>query len=210
MMDLIFLGPPGAGKGTQARWIIEEFKTPQISTGDIIRAAIRDNTPLGAEFKSYTDAGKLVPDDLVNRMVDDRLKRDDCQGGFLLDGFPRTVAQAEALDGMLAKAGRKLNHVLLLEVDDAVLVERITGRRSDPDTGNVYHIKFNPPPADIADRLVQRSDDTEDVLRQRLDEYHSKTAPLIPFYEGKGYLRRIEGVGTPEDIRDRLFGVLKG
>ncbi|MBL6974770.1 MAG: adenylate kinase [Deltaproteobacteria bacterium] len=209
-MDLIFLGPPGAGKGTQARWIIEEFKTPQISTGDIIRAAIRDNTPLGAEFKSYTDAGKLVPDDLVNRMVDDRLKRDDCQGGFLLDGFPRTVAQAEALDGMLAKAGRKLNHVLLLEVDDAVLVERITGRRSDPDTGNVYHIKFNPPPADIADRLVQRSDDTEDVLRQRLDEYHSKTAPLIPFYEGKGYLRRIEGVGTPEDIRDRLFGVLKG
>lgn len=209
-MDLIFLGPPGAGKGTQARWIIEEFKTPQISTGDIIRAAIRDNTPLGAEFKSYTDAGKLVPDDLVNRMVDDRLKQDDCQDGFLLDGFPRTVAQAEALDGMLAKAGRKLDHVLLLEVDDAVLVERITGRRSDPDTGNVYHIKFNPPPAEIADRLVQRSDDTEDVLRQRLDEYHSKTAPLIPFYEGKGYLRRIEGVGTPEDIRDRLFGVLKG
>lgn len=208
-MDLIFLGPPGAGKGTQARWIIEEFKTPQISTGDIIRAAIRDKTALGTEFKSYTDAGKLVPDELVNRMVDDRLIKDDCRDGFLLDGFPRTVAQAEALEGMLAKAGRKLDHVLLLEVDDAVLVERITGRRSDPETGNVYHIRFNPPPADIADRLIQRSDDSEEVLRQRLDEYHSKTAPLIPFYEEKGFLKRIKGEGTPQEIRDLLFGILK-
>ncbi|NOZ01764.1 MAG: adenylate kinase [Deltaproteobacteria bacterium] len=209
-MDLIFLGPPGAGKGTQARWIIEEFKTPQISTGDIIRAAIRDHSPLGKEFKSYTDAGKLVPDDLVNRMVEDRLAQPDCKGGFLLDGFPRTVVQAKALDKMLEKAGRSLDHVLLLEVDDAVLVERITGRRSDPETGNVYHIKFNPPPADIADRLIQRSDDTEEVLRQRLDEYHAKTSPLIPFYEEKGLLRRIKGVGTPENIRDLIFGVLKG
>src|SRR5512143_379856 len=138
-MDLIFLGPPGAGKGTQAEAIINEYRIPQVSTGDIIRAAIRHGTALGQEFKSYTDAGKLVPDDLVNRMVEDRLAQDDCRSGFLLDGYPRTVVQAQVLDQMLAKRGRKLDHVLLLKVDDAVLVERITGRRSDPTTGRVYH-----------------------------------------------------------------------
>jgi adenylate kinase len=209
-MDLIFIGPPGAGKGTQAEAIINEFKIPQISTGDIIRAAIRNDTPLGKEFKSYTDAGKLVPDDLVNRMVDDRLKQDDCKQGFLLDGYPRTTAQAEALDRMLGGMGRKLDHVLLLEVADDILVERITGRRSDPETGRVYHIKFDPPPDDIAPRLIQRSDDTEEVLRQRLGEYHEKTAPLIPYYEKAGLLRRIEGVGSIQEIRGRLFSVLKG
>ena len=209
-MNLIFLGPPGAGKGTQAEAIINEFKIPQISTGDIIRAAIRDETELGKEFKSYTDAGKLVPDDLVNRMVDARLKEDDCKQGFLLDGYPRTTAQAEALDQMLDTAGRKLQHVLLLEVADDVLVERITGRRSDPETGRVYHIKFDPPPDDVAPRLIQRSDDTEEVLRQRLGEYHEKTAPLIPYYEKAGLLRRVEGVGSIDEIRTRIFKVLRG
>ncbi len=208
-MNLIFLGPPGAGKGTQAAAIINEYNIPQISTGDIIRAAIRGETELGKEFKSYTDAGKLVPDELVNRMVEERLKEDDCKGGFLLDGFPRTVAQAEALDTMLENMGRKMEHVLLLEVDDSVLVERITGRRSDPETGRVYHVKFDPPPADIADRLIQRSDDTEEVLTQRLDEYHEKTAPLIPYYEKTGLLRRVTGVGSLEDVQKRLFEVLK-
>ena len=209
-MDLIFIGPPGAGKGTQAEAIINEFKIPQISTGDIIRAAIRGGTELGKEFKSYTDAGKLVPDDLVNRMVDARLQEDDCKQGFLLDGYPRTTAQAEALDQMLEKAGRKLHHVLLLEVADDVLVERITGRRSDPETGRVYHIKFDPPPDDVAPRLIQRSDDTEEVLRQRLGEYHEKTAPLIPYYDKAGLLRRIEGVGSIDEIRTRIFKVLQG
>ena len=209
-MDLIFLGPPGAGKGTQAKWIIEEFGTPQISTGDIIRAAIRGGTELGKEFKSYTDAGKLVPDELVNRMVKDRLAQDDVKGGFLLDGFPRTVPQAEALDGMQTELGRQLNHVLLLEVADSVLLERITGRRSDPETGRVYHIKFDPPPAEVAGRVIQRSDDTEEVLAQRLEEYHAKTAPLIPFYEEKGLLRRIAGEGSPEEIRDLLFAAIRG
>ena len=209
-MNLIFLGPPGVGKGTQAEAIINEFKIPQISTGDIIRAAIRKETELGKEFKSYTDAGKLVPDDLVNRMVEQRLGEDDCKPGFLLDGFPRTVAQAEALDGMLEKMTRKLEHVLLLEVPDEVLVERITGRRSDPETGRVYHVKFDPPPADIADRLIQRSDDTEEVLTKRLNEYHGKTAPLIPYYEKAGLLRRVEGVGSMDEIRGRIFGVLRG
>jgi adenylate kinase len=209
-MNLIFLGPPGAGKGTQAEAIINEFKIPQISTGDIIRAAIRTESDLGKEFKSYTDAGKLVPDELVNRMVEARLAEDDCKPGFLLDGFPRTVAQAEALDGMLDKLGQKLDHVLLLEVADEVLVERITGRRSDPETGRVYHVTFDPPPDDIAARLIQRSDDTEEVLTQRLSEYHAKTAPLIPYYEKASLLRRVEGVGSKDEIRARAFGILRG
>ena len=209
-MNLIFLGPPGAGKGTQAAAIINEFNIPQISTGDIIRAAIREETDLGKEFKSYTDAGKLVPDDLVNRMVEDRLGKDDCKPGFLLDGFPRTVAQAEALDGMLEKMGRKMDHVLLLEVDDSVLLERITGRRSDPETGRVYHVKFDPPPADIAHRLIQRPDDKEEVLKQRLDEYHGKTAPLIPYYDKTGLLRRAPGEGSMDEVRAGLFAFLQG
>ncbi len=210
MANLIFLGPPGAGKGTQAEAIINELKIPQISTGDIIRAAIREGTALGKEFKSYTDAGKLVPDDLVNRMVDERLAQPDCKPGFLLDGFPRTVVQAEALDAMLARRGLKLDHVLLLEVADAVLLERITGRRSDPQTGRVYHVKFDPPPPEIADRLIQRSDDTEEVLRKRLEEYHAKTSPLIPYYDRAKLLRRIDGVGSMDTIRGRIFGVLRG
>ena len=209
-MDLIFLGPPGAGKGTQAEAIIRELAIPQISTGDIIRAAIRAGTALGKEFKSYTDAGKLVPDDLVNRMVDERLAQPDCTPGFLLDGFPRTVVQAEALDAMLARRGRKLDHVLLLEVADEVLLERITGRRSDPQTGRVYHVKFDPPPPELAPRLIQRSDDTEEVLGKRLAEYHEKTAPLIPYYEKTGLLRRIDGIGSMDEIRARIFGVLEG
>jgi adenylate kinase len=209
-MDLIFLGPPGAGKGTQAEAIIKEFVIPQISTGDIIRAAIRGGTALGKEFKSYTDAGKLVPDDLVNRLVQERLREPDCAPGFLLDGFPRTVVQAEALDKMLSAMGRKLDHVLLLEVADAVLLERITGRRSDPQTGRVYHVTFDPPPPEIAPRLIQRSDDTEEVLVKRLTEYHEKTAPLIPYYERSELLRRVDGVGSMEQIRERLFVVLRG
>ncbi|MFB3852445.1 MAG: adenylate kinase [Vicinamibacterales bacterium] len=207
-MNLIFLGPPGAGKGTQSEAIVREFGIPQISTGDIIRAAIREGTPLGREFRAYSDSGRLVPDELVNRMVEERLARPDCKLGFLLDGFPRTVAQAEALDDMLARMGRALDHVVLLEVADEIILDRITGRRTDPQTGAIYHVRYDPPPPEIADRLVQRKDDTEEVLGKRLQEYREKTAPLVPYYERAGLLRRVDGVGTMEEIRERIFSVL--
>lgn len=209
-MDLIFLGPPGAGKGTQAQAIIEKYGIPQISTGDIIRATMRSDSPLGGELRSYTDAGKLVPDELVNKMVEERLAQPDCEKGFLLDGYPRTVQQAETLDGMLAARERKLHHVLFLEVDDSVLVKRITGRRSDPDTGKVYHLEFDPPPAEVAERLIHRADDTEEVFGKRLAEYREKTAPLVPYYEKTGLLRRVEGTGSIDEIRGRIFAVLEG
>lgn len=209
-MNLIFLGPPGAGKGTQSEAIVREFGIPQVSTGDIIRAAIRSGTPLGREFQSYADKGLLVPDDLVNRMVEERLHEPDCAPGFLLDGFPRTVAQAEALDAMLRRMKRSLDHVLLLEVDDEIILDRITGRRTDPGTGRVYHVKYDPPPADLEGRLVQRPDDTAEVLGKRLQEYHDKTAPLIPYYERAGVLERIDGDGPMSEIERRIFSVLRG
>ena len=208
-MNLVFLGPPGAGKGTQAQAIVQRLSIPQISTGDIIRATIRDDSPLAAELRSYTDAGKLVPDQLVNRMVEQRLGADDCKTGFLLDGFPRTVAQAEQLDQMLARAERRLHHVLLIDVPDDVLLGRITGRRSDPETGRVYHIEHDPPPPEVAGRLIQRSDDTAEVFGRRLQEYREKTAPLLPYYERAGLLRRIDGVGSIDQIGQRLFALLQ-
>ena len=179
-MDLILVGPPGAGKGTQAEALVRALAIPQISTGDIIRAAIKSQSPLGIEFKKYADAGALVPDDLVNRLVEERLARDDCRNGFLLDGFPRTVAQALWLDHALEKAGRAIRSVILIDVADEIILDRITGRRTDPITGHIYHVTFDPPPADIAIRLIQRPDDTAEVLGKRLAEYRSKTAPLLP------------------------------
>ena len=208
MSRVIFLGPPGAGKGTQAEAIVETFGIPQISTGDIIRATIKSDSPLGNECRSYTDKGQLVPDDLVNRMVEERLKADDCKPGFLLDGYPRTVAQAEALDAMLSGQSLALSDVILLEVPDEVLLERITGRRNDPETGKIYHLKYDPPPAEIADRVVQRKDDTEAVLTSRLEEYHGKTKPLVPYYEQKNLLRHIDGQGSMDEIRRRIATVL--
>jgi adenylate kinase len=207
-LNLLFIGPPGAGKGTQSAAIVEHYRIPQVSTGDIIRAAIRAGTDLGQQVKSFCEAGKLVPDELVNRLAAERLQQPDCAAGFLLDGYPRTVAQAGVLDEMLDGSGRALDHALLLDVADEVLLQRITGRRSDPDTGRVYHTSFEPPPAEVAARLIQRPDDTEAVLRQRLVEYREKTAPLIPYYERAGLLRRISGEGSVDAIRLRIASVL--
>ncbi|MCB9555500.1 MAG: adenylate kinase [Deltaproteobacteria bacterium] len=209
-MNLVFVGPPGAGKGTQAEAILKAFPIPQISTGDIIRATISGDGALADECRRYTEKGLLVPDDLVNRMVDRRLQADDCRPGFLLDGYPRTVNQAEALEAMLERRGRALDHVLLLDIVDDLLVERITGRRSDPETGKIYHLKFDPPPAEVVNRLVQREDDTEQVLRRRLTEYHEKTAPLLPFYQERGLLRRIDGTQSMAQVRKQILQVLGG
>lgn len=207
-MNLILLGPPGAGKGTQAEAIVRARGIPQVSTGDIIRQAIRNRTPLGLEFKTYTDRGDLVPDELVDGLVEQRLAEPDCQGGFLLDGFPRTVAQAEWLDAALARAGRHLDRVLLLETADEVLLERVTGRRTDPVTGHIYHLVFDQPPPDIVGRLVQRPDDTAAVLGERLAEYRSKTAPLIPYYAARGVLAAIDGARPVDEVRREILRVL--
>ena len=209
-MRMILVGPPGAGKGTQAAQLVNRFSIPHISTGDMFRAAIRGGTELGKRAESYMNAGSLVPDDVVIGMVLERITQDDCADGFMLDGFPRTVPQARALDAVLTENGLGLDAVVLIEVPDSMIVERITGRRTDPETGGTYHVVFNPPPVEVAGRCVQRSDDTEEKCRARLEKYHSETAPIIPIYEGMGILRRVDGVGALGDITQRMVSALEG
>lgn len=208
-MRMVLVGPPGAGKGTQAARLLERFNMPHISTGDMLRAAVAAGTALGKEAEGYMSAGALVPDSTVIAMAIDRIQQPDAQSGFMLDGFPRTQPQAQALASAMDEAGLKLDAVVLIEVDDALIVERITGRRTDPVTKNIYHLKFNPPPEDVVSRLVQRSDDTAEACIARLTKYHEETAPIIPFYEAHGLLRRVDGVGSPDEITERLLGVLK-
>ena len=207
-MRMILVGPPGAGKGTQAVHLVERFKISHISTGDMLRAAVSEGTELGKQADGYMKAGGLVPDDLVIAMVIERIGKPDCTKGFMLDGFPRTRPQAEALDVELQKAGVALDVVLQIEVPDDLIVERITGRRLDPDTGDIYHMKFKPPPANIAGRVIQRKDDTEEACRSRLEKYHSETAPIIPFYEAQGTLKRVDGNAAPDEVSRRIEQVL--
>ena len=207
-MRMILVGPPGAGKGTQAVHLVERFKISHISTGDMLRAAVSEGTELGKQADGYMKAGGLVPDELVIAMVIERIGKLDCAKGFMLDGFPRTRPQAEALDVELHKAGVALDVVLQIEVPDDLIVERITGRRLDPDTGDIYHTKFKPPPADIAGRVTQRKDDTEEACRARLEKYHSETAPIIPFYEAQGRLKRVDGNAAPDEVSRRIRQVL--
>jgi len=206
---MILIGPPGAGKGTQAQRLVEKFAIPHISSGDMLRAAVAEGTELGKQADGFMKSGQLVPDDVVIGMVIDRIGKPDAAGGFMLDGFPRTRPQAEALDTALAGAGVSLDRVLLIEVPDSLIVERIVGRRSDPQTGAIYHLKFNPPPPELADRLVQRKDDTEEACRARLDKYHSETAPIVPFYEQKGVLVRVNGEGPPDQVTRRIVDALR-
>ena len=204
-MNLILFGPPGAGKGTQAKKLFADFKIPQISTGDILREAIRAGTEMGRKAKPLMDAGQLVPDEVVVGIVRERLLAPDGAQGFVLDGFPRTIPQAEALVESLSKAGKKIDKVISLEVPDEKIVERISGRRSCPKDGSVFHVYQNPPrKAGFCDAcgtgLVQRDDDAPDKVQKRLTEYGKSTSPLKAYYEKKGILERIDGVGTTEGI----------
>lgn len=207
-MRMILVGPPGAGKGTQAAVLVNRFEIPHISTGDMLRAAVKAGTELGRKADECMKKGALVPDDLVIGLVIERIAADDCKQGFMLDGFPRTRPQAEALDSALAAASVSLDVVLLIEVPDELIVDRITGRRMDPETGEIYHVSFKPAPAEIQDRLTQRKDDTAEAVKARLSKYHSETAPIVPFYEEKGLLRRVDGVGAPAEVTERITGAL--
>nr|HEX4318201.1 adenylate kinase [Kofleriaceae bacterium] len=203
---MILVGPPGAGKGTQAARLIDTFRIPHISSGDMLRAAVKEGTRLGLEADGFMKAGKLVPDDVVIGMILERIAAPDCAHGFMLDGFPRTRVQAEALDRALTTAAVALDAVLLIEVPDQLIVDRITGRRSDPKTGRIYHVTFDPPPAGL--EVVQRADDTVEAVSTRLAKYHSETAPIIPFYSDKNILRRADGVGEPELVTQRIVAAL--
>lgn len=214
-MNILFMGPPGAGKGTQAERIVAQFGIPHISTGDAFRLAMKQGTPLGLKAKEYVDQGLLVPDEVTNGIVRDRLAESDCAGGFLLDGFPRTIAQAEALDDMLNGMGRKIDHVINLKVDRSFLLARLTGRRICRSCGATYHTVFNPPKQEgICDKdggeLYQRPDDTEEKVGTRLDEYINKTAPLLTYYGDKGLLREVDGEKDIDAVTAEIGSLLRG
>jgi adenylate kinase len=215
-MNLILLGPPGAGKGTQAKILAKKFKIPQISTGDILRGAVKNQTPMGIKAKSYMDAGALVPDDVVVGIVEERLAKPDCDIGFILDGFPRTVGQADALNRTLAGMGKTIEHVISITVDKEELLGRITGRRTCRLCGKGYHLLFDPPRRNGAcdecgGELYQRDDDSEETMRNRLDVYEKQTAPLIAYYAQESLLRSICGTGSIEDIQQNLLtGIASG
>lgn len=204
-MKIVLLGPPGAGKGTQAKSISNKYSIPHISTGDIFRKNISENTPLGIEAKSYMDKGQLVPDEVTINMVKDRLQQDDCKSGYLLDGFPRTVAQAEALNCFLLERGEQLDTALLIKVPNEFILERMTGRRVCPSCGASYHVKFNPPANEgkcnlCGNEVIQRKDDTVETVKERLDVYEKETQPLIDFYDNKKLLSEVDGTQAINEV----------
>jgi adenylate kinase len=210
---VVLLGPPGAGKGTQAKLLQEKFAACQISTGDILRKAVAEKTPLGQEAAQYIDRGALVPDDVIVKLVAERLKDKDCEKGFILDGFPRTIPQAESLDAILKEMGLSLNRVLSVQVPREVIIERLAGRRSCKSCGALSHMVFSPPKkAEVCDHcggeLYQRHDDEEETVANRLKVYEKQTAPLVNYYRERGLLRQIDGVGAVDEIRARVFGAL--
>lgn len=212
-MKIVLLGPPGAGKGTQAKSISNRYSIPHISTGDIFRKNISENTPLGIEAKSYMDNGQLVPDEVTINMVKDRLQQDDCKNGYLLDGFPRTVHQAEVLDNFLTEREESIDTALLIEVPKEFILERMTGRRVCPSCGASYHIKFNPPANDgkcdlCGSDVIQRKDDTEETVKERLDVYENQTQPLIDFYKNKKQLSVVDGTQAINEVFESICKIL--
>jgi len=214
-VNVILFGPPGAGKGTQAQFIVEHFGIPQISTGDMLRAAVKAQTPLGIAAKSIMDVGGLVSDEIVLGLVRERISEPDCRAGFILDGFPRTTPQADALIALLDGLGKRIDHVISLEVEGAEIVQRLSGRRTCPSCGKGYHVVYDAPAvAGVCDvcgaALVQRDDDREETVKNRLDVYRQQTSPLKSYFEQCGLMRCIDGNGTIQDIQRQIGAILEG
>ena len=212
-LNLVLLGPPGSGKGTQGVRLQEDFRLPYYATGDILRAAVRDETDLGQTAKEYMDRGDLVPDEVIIGVIIERLQDAEAADGFILDGFPRTMPQAEALDSELQNLDRGLTAALLIEVPEEEVVRRLGGRRTCAKNGHVFHLEFDPPKEpDVCDidgsRLLVRDDDKPEVIRHRLEQYEEKTEPLVDYYDGKGLLRRIDGAQAPDEVGDRIRALL--
>jgi len=212
-LNLILLGPPGSGKGTQGEKLQEDLRLPYYATGDILRAAVREGTELGKKAKEYMDAGDLVPDEVIIGVIIERLEDSEASDGFILDGFPRTVPQAEALEDEMGKLGRTITAAILIDVPDDEVARRLGGRRTCEAEGHVFHVEFNPPEKDgVCDldgsKLIVRDDDKPEVIRKRLQTYHAKTEPLVDYYEDQGILQRVKGDEPPDDVGERIRGLL--
>jgi adenylate kinase len=212
-LNLVLLGPPGSGKGTQGERLQEDFRLPYYATGDILRAAVRDGSDLGKEAKEYMDRGDLVPDEVMVGLIAERVSSAEAADGFILDGFPRTIGQGEALDNKLTELGRQLTAVILIEVPDEEVVRRLGGRRVCVKEGHIFHMEFDPPKnEDVCDidgsRLEIRDDDKPEVIRRRLGTYHEKTEPLVGYYEERSVLRRVDGLPAPDEVSDRIRALL--
>lgn len=207
-MDLVLFGPPGAGKGTQAKRLVDLLKVPQISTGDMMRAERASGSELGQRFESFMSKGLLVPDELVLELIEHRLSDADSKQGAIFDGYPRTVAQAQSFDAMLAKLSRKIDKVISIEVPLEEMIERAVGRRIDEATGRIYHLRYDPPPQGLLGALVQRKDDTEEVVRKRFTEYEDKTRPVLDYYLAQRLVATVNGVGTLDEVTARIRAAL--